>query len=510
MASLVDPQGFPVSSKLLHAAQKNTGDRPYWRDGIRDTEKDIPFQDWRTVVSYSRRLYANDGLVKGAIDQMAQHAVGRAWNPNYTGEDAEWGKQAEQWLTEEWFGVCDVRGDQWDFKTSLFNDSVALDVDGDFLVILTETEGGFPALQHLPAHKLGVRDTNKTTVEKGPLRGFRIQQGVILNDLNRVVGVRVLGETEKDDRDVIANNCIFCFNATRADQIRGLPTFSHAINELRDAWQSQQWEQITHQLASSIGLIEHNELGAADPNDPGTVLGETGTNEETFTSKRMEGGMIRYFKAGSGAKLEEFLSNKPGPAWEAFQERIFKKALVGACWPYALCWPGAGLTGPAERSQIELARATILDRQELLQSVALREIRYALSKAMNIGRIPRSTDWWRWKFTLPPKFSIDNGRDGQSRREDYKLGHKNLRGILGEQGIAYDHHRRERKGEVADLLTDALEVANKKEVPFGLVLSLMQQQTATASVGGGMNGQPVADPNDPAPEPAPVATPPQV
>ena len=50
-------------------------------------------------------------------------------------------------------------------------------------------------------------------------------------------------------------------------------------------------------------------------------------------------------KAGSGAKLEEFLSNKPGPAWEAFQERIFKKALVGACWPYALCWPGAGLTG---------------------------------------------------------------------------------------------------------------------------------------------------------------------
>jgi hypothetical protein len=142
--------------------------------------------------------------------------------------------------------------------------------------------------------------------------------------------------------------------------------------------------------------------------------------------------------------------------------------------------------------------------------VALREIRYALSKAMNIGRISRSTDWWRWKFTLPPKFSIDNGRDGQSRREDYKLGHKNLRGILGEQGIAYDHHRRERKGEVVDLLSDALEVAEEKKVPFGLVLSLMQQQTATASVGGGMNGMPVADPNDPAPEPAPVVTPPQV
>jgi len=168
MASLVDPQGFPVSSKLLHAAHKNSGDRPYWRDGIRDTEKDIPFQDWRTVVSYSRRLYANDGLVKGAIDQMAQHAVGRAWNPNYTGEDANWGKEAEQWLTEEWFGVCDVRGDQWDFKTSLFNDSVALDVDGDFLVILTETEGGFPAIQHLPAHKLGVRGRRRTTATLSP------------------------------------------------------------------------------------------------------------------------------------------------------------------------------------------------------------------------------------------------------------------------------------------------------------------------------------------------------
>ena len=214
--------------------------------------------------------------------------------------------------------------------------------------------------------------------------------------------------------------------------------------------------------------------------------------------------MIRYFKAGSGAKLEEFLSNKPGPAWEAFQERIFKKALVGACWPYALCWPGAGLTGPAERSQIELARATILDRQELLSSVALREIRYALSKAMKIGRISRSTDWWRWKFTLPPKFSIDNGRDGQSRREDYKLGHKNLRGILGEQGIAYEHHRRERKEEVEDLLSDALEVAKEKDMPLGLVLSLMQQQTATASVGGGFFGNTL--PNDDPPT-APAAAP---
>ncbi len=257
---------------------------------------------------------------------------------------------------------------------------------------------------------------------------------------------------------------------------------------------------------SSISLLETNETGGIDPNDPSVALGGQGTNNSTFSTQQFGGGLVKYFKAGAGSKVEEILSGKPGPAWDAFQERIFKKALCGLGWPYALCWPGAGLTGPAERSQIELARATITDRQDLLLPVAKREIFYALAKAAKLGIIkPLPKDWFKWSFTRPPKFSIDNGRDGQSRREDYKLGHLNKRDILGEKGLDYDSHRRTRREETNELLQDAIDIAKEKDMPIGLVLSLLQQQTATASVGGGFFGNTLPGDEPPtAPTPAPV------
>lgn len=490
MASIVDPFGHPVSSRILHASQGGRRNRPYWPSSLQDNKSDIPFIDWRTAVSYSRRLYANDGLVKGAIDNLAQHAIGRAWNPQYTGRDAAWGKDAQRWLEEEWFGVCDVRGENFDFKTNLFNDSVALDTDGDFAFILTETEGGYPQTQHIPAHKIGQRDYAETVVKKGPLAGYSITHGIITNKFGRCVGIRVLGDTEKDDRDEIASNIGFCFNATRADQVRGLPAFAHAINELRDAWQAQQYEQITHQLASSISLVETNETGGIDPNDPTVSLGYAATESSGagITTQMYDGGLIRYLKSNSGAKLEEFASNKPGADWESFQDRIIRKALVGMGWPYSLSWKSENLKGPAERSQIELARVTIMDRQDLLSRVALRQIRYALAKAMKSGIIAKSSDWWRWTFTMPAKFSIDHGRDGISRREDYLLGLRNMSDILGELGGNLETHSAQRKSEISALIKDAQDISAQSNVPFGLALSLLQQRTSTGAVGGGVIG----------------------
>jgi len=134
-------------------------------------------------------------------------------------------------------------------------------------------------------------------------------------------------------------------------------------------------------------------------------------------------------------------------------------------------------------------------------------VQWAIAKYHKKNGLAMPADWFKWSFTLPAKFSIDNGRDGQSRREDYKFGHKNLRDILGEQGIDYEQHRRTRVNEVRDLLKSAAKLAEETETPFGLVLSLLQQQTATGSVGGGVFGTPVADPNNPEPEPEPKQIP---
>lgn len=504
--ALVDQYGFPIQ-KLIHASESR-GPRPYWQTKLEDTKKAVRETDWRTLVSSSRKLWANFGVVKGATVQKAMHAIGRAWEPVFTGTDKAWGDKATAWL-REWFKVCDVRGPSFDFKTGLFLDSIAVDRDGDFFILLTEFEGGFPAIQHLPAHCIGQRGAEER-VASGPYRGYRITHGVIYNDQQRPIAYRILGDKPEEDRDESAANVIHRFDPEWHDQMRGFPAFSHAINDIRDCMQSGEWEQHAMLIASTIGLIEHNEAGGVDPNDPGAVLGDVQAANQQFSQQTLEGGMIRYFRAGSGSKLESFRPDRPGDMWEKFNDRIIRNALLGAGWPYSLCWKPDGMNGTQERSEIEKARASILDRQDLIMPVAQRVVGYAIAKAAKLGLLPMSPEWYQWTFTLPPKFSIDNGRDGQSRREDYKLGHRNLRDILGEQGLDYDQHTAQRDRETEHLLDRAKRISEEKEVPFGLVLSLLQQQTATASIGGGVFGTPLNDPENPdGTAPPPIDTPTQ-
>jgi hypothetical protein len=269
------------------------------------------------------------------------------------------------------------------------------------------------------------------------------------------------------------------------------------LNDLRDADQSQYWEQLNQLASSSRTLIETNESGQADINDPGMVLGDSGRDGD-MSIQRLEGGTITYFKSGSGSKLEQFVNMRPGADWDSFQDRLARKALLGIGWPYSLCWKPDGQNGTQERAEIEKARTTILDRQELRRPMANRIVGYAVSKAIKEGILPeyRGSDpagFLQWDFTLPPKFSIDLGRDGAARREDYKLGFKNLSEVIAEQGEVIEQHMDARERETLDLLTRARRVADQAGVDFGIALNLIQQRTSAGAIGGGMQGAPVDD-----------------
>jgi hypothetical protein len=243
----------------------------------------------------------------------------------------------------------------------------------------------------------------------------------------------------------------------------------------------------------------------------GTAPTGTGSN---LTSESFEGGMVRYFRAGTGAKLEQLKSERPTEQWENFQDRTIRFALAELGWPYSLTWKPDGMNGTQERSEIEKARVSIRDRQDLLEPVMRRIVGYAISKAIKLKILPPYLGqdmggFLKWTFKMPPKFSIDHGRDGQSRREDFKLGHRNLDDILGEDGVNYEDHVERRELETRDLIIRAQSIATSLDIPFGTALSLMQQRTATASAPGGVFGTLLTeDSGNPEPAPAPVDNPP--
>jgi capsid protein len=194
--SLLDQYG----NKFMSAARPSR-QRVWQSAATRDLEELVSLSDWQTIVGASRRLAANEGIVKGCLEQKSSYAIGNAFLPEYQGPDPEWGKLATDWLIN-WYGIADVRGGIFDFQTVLYLLSVAIDRDGDAFVILSE-QGGLPAIQCVPAHRVGQR-RDEPRVTSGGYKGLRIRKGVIFNKAGRAVAYRVLGDTEAEDRDVSA------------------------------------------------------------------------------------------------------------------------------------------------------------------------------------------------------------------------------------------------------------------------------------------------------------------
>jgi len=437
--------------------------RPPEPPSVRPLPEEVSTDDRLRLVSDSRKLYCNLGPAKGAIDAKAMYAVGRSWLPRYEGEDKAWGAQAREWLLEKFYPIAELNGR--DFQTALYLSSVAVDRDGDIGIALTESDEGFPSLQLIPCNAIGTRfhtyAGQEIEIKSGPYRGMTERDGVVINDRGRPVAYHILGPAEngKQDEYVSARDMAFLLEPQWAEQLRGLPGFSHAILDLKDLRTVQGYEKMASALASSIGLLEFNESGQADTSDPAVALsGGVVNGTQDIVSKEIFGGTVRHFKAGSGSKLEAFKNDRPGDAWEKFMNRLIRNAMAGINWPYELAWDISALGGANTRFVIATAMRSVEDRQDLLRPVARRVVGWAVSKAINRGELPPNAEWYKWGFTLPPRMTADFGRDAQAQREDYLNGIINLTDICAERGEDIDVHIAERKDENAKLEAAGLPV----------------------------------------------------
>lgn len=466
---LVDEFGNGIHSnrKFIRGAQRHG--RATWPEPSRmkDLHELVPENDHDAIVSASRTLFANYGPVREAAIQKADEAVGDAWAPKFQGDNQDWGKLAKDWLINEWYGACDVRGGKFDFVTSLWLDSVAIDRDGDVGVYLTGTDSGYAQIQRVPAHRIGQRsegDIEDGRITSGPYKGERIFKGVIVNSVGRAIGYRVLGDAEdgSEDVDIAAQSFFLLDEPEWHDEVRGLPSFAAGVAFVKSSLRSHEWEQQAQLMASAIGLMEYSEDGMADPDDPMVTAASVDSSGDTsgVQTELFYGGMVRHFKSRSGSKLEQLKHERPGEIWESFQDRVIRLS-VGGCWPYELIWKPGSITGPLVRNVQERARKKVTRRQKRLKLAARRMVGYAIAKAIKAGRLPHDAEWWKWDFQMPRKFSIDPGRDGENFRRDYVIGRANMSDGVEEDGGTYEAQVRRRIDEVVTL-EKLLKEARKK------------------------------------------------
>jgi hypothetical protein len=468
--------------------------------------------DFVQIRSQARKLFANLGPARAAVLQRTAYSFGRAWAPKFTGADSGWGKATTELLNELYYPLADVRGT--DFVTALQLDSFCVDVDGDVLIVFTEDDDGYPQLVRVRAHRINSGDSQEDLVEGGDYAGATLYNGVIRNRDGRPIAYRVesggeiKGESPTFD-DISVADCMLISDPEFPDQPRGLPAFTHALQDLLDLKHTVGFQKQSTMLASSIGLLETNESGA--PTNLASLMQQAQPgNASPFpipsgvTSKEFLGGLVKYFRAGTGGKVEVMYNRNPHENWERFMERLERQCCMGIPWPYGMAIDPEGLGGANLRLVLGQAMRSCSDRQDLFRPVWTRMIRYGVAKFIKLGLIPENADWMKWEPTLPPRLSVDGGRERTADQNDYRLGIRNLTDILEEQGLDTE----------AQLYARATEVAQRKKIAAEVGAAYGVEITDSDMCLLTPNGNPADNPGDAEdtapPTKAPAPAPPRV
>jgi len=239
---IVDTYGNPYVA--AQGAVTQTAARPFQPVQMKDIGELVPARDRKTLVSYSRRLYLNEGILLGAIQQKAMYAVGRSWQAQSKSKDRDFAQQAENLLNDEWYKICDVRGGQNTFQTNLYSLSCAIDRDGEAFVLLTKTDADYPRIQQIPCHRIATPNgMREGKIDKGTHKGKIMTDGIVYS--NGAPAAYCFNDEKGDLIQYLdAQNVIHVFDPSWQEQGRGLPAFTHALNDLRDSLQSHEWERV--------------------------------------------------------------------------------------------------------------------------------------------------------------------------------------------------------------------------------------------------------------------------
>src|SRR5260221_8618709 len=280
--------------KLVKASQLEDFTRPFLWTFALETDKAILGSDVYIRRAHAFYIFKNLGPLRVAIQEKAMYATGHNhWLPVYAGGDPAYKTDVADWLKNNWYPVCNVLGEEFDFQTTLYLMSIHLDVWGEFFLYLTETDesfdgagdGGYPPIQIIPAYRLdqprgnGRFNSESVLTDRdyaGIFTGYKCVQGVVKNKQGRAIAYNVLGDTPEDDRIIAANDMIRVRELDLGDETRATPTSSHGINQGRSILSLLENEQEFLEAASRINILEWNEWGGQDPSDPQNLLSLAG------------------------------------------------------------------------------------------------------------------------------------------------------------------------------------------------------------------------------------------
>ena len=457
--------------KLLDAAADSRYRNGRVRIQNRPLEKLITSQDRDIIVSLSKKLFFNYGVMRGVANQKASYSIGQDFDPQYlrpnenTAEDIE---EVLSYLNDRLSTSIDVRGYCYDWHENLRGVSLDIDISGENFTLLTRDEDGNAAIQNIPAFAVKTKGNNIN--DGSEVRGGKIWEGIIYSQQGKPLFYRVsTGDQEDEFEDIPASSIIHTFDPPLGEGKRGLPSAVHAIEDIRHILQSTAYESIRQMIMSSVGLIIENEDGEDDTEQllsGGDLAITKGVKEKAISPT------IYTMEAGTGQKITQLRHESGGDLFESFHDRLIRSYVKGADWSYSLAWKHQQ-QGTAERAEILTVRGAIKQRQRKLKKWARRVISYIYADAIEQNLTPLLSDITAWNFTIPPRLSVDDGRESKMMMEEYKLGYRSMSDLIDGGNVKAIA---ERKAEEAAIFEIARREAEQK---FGVPIEARKMQMLT-------------------------------
>jgi hypothetical protein len=446
------------SNRLIPAATPNY-DRQQVPSLQFDTHRKITSLGIAKLRDISEYLFWKYPVVQGALLEQVDLSVS-SFVPQFVGEDQKWGDKATEFLSDN-DDMFDVRGWPYDRESYLRNLILYTRIAGAQWTLLTESKGGFPMVQVIPAHRIGGLMENGTvaagdpfqppviTGEDGkptrysgaanPWANYRIVAGAIVNEEGTSVAYRLYDDPAVTFRDYSAQELFPAFFPMTPDQVVGIPAMAVCAWDFQDIGETRDFEKLAQKAAARITLIETNEGGEAPPGADLIAPGASGSSSPSTSSmyaERMEGGLYQYLKANTGSSISTLVANRPTENQQSYEDRLLRGCFYAIEWSSDFTLNPGTAGGAKQRVIVEKINRTCKKNQALAAKVMRRIDGYRISKAVKLGILPPNKDWWRWEYQGPAEVTADRKYESEIDLEENHRGWLTDTNALGKRGLS--------------------------------------------------------------------------
>lgn len=492
--------GFNSANTLIEAATQ-TADRQAAPQLDYDFHRTVTNLGRRTLMSLGRYIFWRFPALQGAILEQANVAVS-TYIPQFAGADKEWGKLAEQAL-QDWHGIMDVAGWPYDYDSYLQQLIIAPIVEGENFTLLCETTEGYPMIQVIPAHRVGAR-TSAATIAK--VRYFqekmwiddklvdsnrpylaetrieieaKVIDGVIVDDFARPIAYRVYSDnfTSGEYQDIPARNMFPAFCPMATGQVRGFSLLASSVFDWQDMHEWRRFEMLAQKIFSTQTIIEQNETG--DTDTAKALISQAATFDDAGAKtaldvQKLDGGTIRYLRANTGSKLEQFEYDRPGGNSQNFMGETLRNAFKGTEWDVFFSLDPQKVGGAPMRVIVEKINMVAAKRRKLVRKCCLRIDGYAIAKFMKLGILPWNDEWYKWNYQGPGDITADKKYDSDVDLAEIGANIGTRRDAIARRGGDPEDVRTQVKREAEEFLTDAGELAKTHGITIQEAIAILR------------------------------------